>query len=679
MLPLSTPFFDDRSRWILWWPVGIGMGISFYFSLFHEPGLIHTLIVLSISCMGTYAVFLYGRHRIILLFLSMAMLSLTIGFTAAKIRTDQLATPFLLTNIETITVTGRIIDIEEQPNRYRLTLDDLTFSKAVPSLYKIRLSMPLTRSLDATIGDRVSFQASLLPLSDPVSLNGYNFRRQAYFQGIGATGRIKGSLQIIEKQDQRLWLATTRYHLTQIIRHHLSGQTGEIAAALITGDRSGIHPDIRQAFTDAGLAHILAISGLHLTLVAGLVFLVFRRSLALVPYLAENHPIKKWSAILVIIATFAYLAISGFGIPGQRAFVMITIVMVGILLDRNPLSMRLVVIAGSLILLFRPESLLSASFQLSFSAVVGLIAAYEGGWAPLRQWSLEGGSARRVVAYGTGLIATTLIATVATTPYTIAIFNRFTLQTIMGNFLAIPLTSILIMPAATLSVLSLPFGGCTPFFSLLSFGLEYLIHIAKTVSSWPGAAIIVPTPPPAFLGFITLGGLWICFWKQPWRWNGLILCGLGCLSPFLQSRATIYAAGDGSVFAYQKKDALYVSNLKHGSFFTDQWMKELGLNQKKEWTSHQVKIGPALLVHSPYSHPYIPLQITKEMCLAKALITTAYAWRECKQWGHIPPLLIDRHTLKRDGTYQVWVTKSNIEVVSVRKLLGQRPWSGKFK
>lgn len=605
----------------------------------------------------------------------MAFLSFTIGFAAAKIRTDCLATPFLLTKIEAIKGTGRIVDIEEQPNRYRITLDDLTFSEQVPPLHKIRLSLPLARSLTATIGNRVSFQASLLPLSDPVSLTGYNFRRHAYFQGISATGRIKGPLQIIEKQDQYLWLATTRYHLTETIRRHLPGQTGEIAAALLTGDRSGIHPDTRQAFTDAGLAHILAISGLHLTLVAGLVFLVFRRSLALIPPLAENYPIKKWAAILVIFFTFAYLAISGFGIPGQRAFVMITIVMMGILLDRNPLSMRLVAIAASAILLFRPESLLSASFQLSFAAVIALIAAYEGGWAPLRQWSLEGGLSRRLIAYGTSLIATTLIATLATTPYTIAIFNRFTLQTIVGNFLAIPLTSLWIMPAATLSVLSLPFGGYGPFFSLLSIGLDYLIHIAGTISSWPGAAIVVPTPPSAFLGFITFGSLWICLWKQSWRWGGLISCGIGCLTPFLQSQPTIYAAGDSSVLAYQKDSFLYVSDLKRGSFFTDQWMKELGLQAKKAWLEPHVKLGPALLVH--YSYP--PLPITKEMCLAKAFITTGYAWQECRRWGHIPSIFVDRYTLKRDGTYQVWIIKNDIQVKSVKKSLGKRPWSEMLK
>src|SRR5262249_27316874 len=149
----------------------------------------------------------------------------------------------------------------------------------------------LSNSLPATIGDSISFSASLLPLLGPVSLNGYDFRRQAYFRGIGATGCIKSPIQVIRSRDKRLWLATTRHNLTQNIRQHLLDQTREIAVALITGDRSGISLRIRQSFTDAGLAHILAISGLHLTLVAGLIFLICRRGLALIPYLAENYPI----------------------------------------------------------------------------------------------------------------------------------------------------------------------------------------------------------------------------------------------------------------------------------------------------------------------------------------------------------------------------------------------------
>jgi competence protein ComEC len=674
-----TLFFEDRSRWFLWWPVGLGIGISVYFSLSIEPSLSLTLILFVFSLCGAIAAYFYRNENIIPYLSSLILLSFNMGFTAAKIRTDWLNTPFLLKKIEDVEIEARIVDIEEQPNRRRLTLDHLTFLKDVSFLHKIRLTMPLSCPLTATIGDRVSLNTSLLPLLEPVSLQGYNFRRQAYFQGIGATGRIKSPVQIRVRQDNQLWLKTVRYQLTQTIRQHLPGQTGEIATALITGDRSGIHPTIRQAFTDAGLAHILAISGLHLTLVAGLIFLLFRRGLALIPTLAENYPIKKWTAVVVVLATFGYLSISGYGIPGQRAFVMISIVMLGILLDRNPLSMRLVAIAATVILLFRPESLLSASFQLSFAAVVGLIAAYEGGWGPLRAWSFEGGYVRKIIAYAAGLIVTTLIATLATTPYTLAIFNRITFQAIVGNFLAIPLTSILIMPAATVSVISLSFGGSEMAFQVLSFGLKQLIDIAITVASWPGAAVLIPTPPPVFLGLVTLGGLWICIWKSPWRWGGLIPCGFACLSLFLHHPANIYAAGDGTVIAYTAKDTLYVSDLNRGTFYTDQWMKELGLKQKKEWFQDQLKVGPVLLIRSREYSRDSPSMISKDMCQEKGLITTSYAWRSCKQWKSMPTILIDRYTLKRDGTFQIWTKFENVEIKSVHKSLGKRPWSGPFE
>ena len=670
-----TPFFEDRSRWFLWWPVGLGLGISLYFCLSFEPSLFIVLLLFSISLSGAIGSFIYRHEYPVPYLLSMIILSFNTGFTSAKIRTDWLGTPFLLTKLDPVEIEGRIVDIEEQPKRRRFTLDHPSLSEDIVPLHKVRLTMALSKPLEATIGDHVTVTATLLPLSDPVSLDGYNFRRQAYFLGIGATGRVKGPIQITKHKDKILWLSKKRLHLTTTIRQHLPGPAGQIAAALITGDRSGIPPPIRQAFADAGLAHILAISGLHLTLVAGLIFLIFRRGLALFPYLAENYPIKKWSAVLVIFSTFTYLSISGFGIPGQRAFVMISIVMLGILLDRNALSMRLVAIAATLILLIRPESLLSASFQLSFAAVTGLIASYEGGWKPLRHWSLEGGTFRKLIPYAAGLIATTLIATLATTPYTLAIFNRITLQTILGNFIAIPLTTLLIMPAATLSVFTLPFGGFAPVFQILSFGLEKLIEIAQMVSTWPGAAILIPTPPSAFVALITFGGLWICIWRNSWRWGGLIPCVVGCISLVFQNSATIYAAGDGSIIAYRSKDTLYVSNLKRGSFFADQWMKELGLKQKKSWPEDRVKIGSVLLVRSPDFYDPSPFEVSEEMCQEKALITTGYAWRECKEWGRIPRILIDRYTLKRDGTYQFWVTSNGLEKKCVRKSLGQRPWN----
>jgi competence protein ComEC len=668
---ILTPFIEDRSRWILWWPVGLGSGISIYFSLPFEPSFYCVFLTLLLLLFGLGCARYYWQNHLYVSITTWIIFSLAIGFTVAQLRTHFLATPFLSRKVEEIALQARIQNIEDLPKNRRMTFDQIKFDNETLHLQKIRLTVPYSEPLTATIGDIVHLKTSLLPLADPVSLNGYNFRRQAYFQGIGATGRVKSHIHTIDNKSHDLWLASGRHILTNKIRHYLPNQTGEIAVALITGDRSGIHPNIRQAFTDAGLAHILAISGLHLTLVAGIVFLIFRRGLALIPSLAENYPIKKWSAILVVLATLGYLAISGFGIPGQRAFVMICIMMLGIVIDRKALSMRLVAIAATIILILRPESLLSASFQLSFAAVVGLIAAYEDGWKPLHQWSLEGRSFRKLIAYGTGLIATTLIATLATTPYTLALFNRITLQAIVGNFLAIPLTSCIIMPSATLCVLTLPIGHFDIGFQILSFGIQNLIKIAQIVASWPGAAILIATPSPAFIGLVTIGGLWICIWKNRWRWCGIILCAFGCLSLFTNQPADIYIAGDGSVIAFHNKKVLYVSDMKRGNFYSDQWMKELGISQKIEWPDTKVNRGLALLL----STQNMKLNVSRQMCQERALFTTGYAWKACKRLNQLPTTIIDRFNLNRGGTHQIWIKGDQSIVKSVRKFLGDRPWN----
>ena len=682
-MPTFNPPFFDRSRLFLWWPVGMGTGIAFYFTLCSEPSLTLALVSVFISLGAVLCC--WNRHNLRLI--ALAFLSLSIGFGVAKVRTACLGTPFLVYKAADITVQGRLLTVEEQPHRRRLILDQLTFSFPLPPLHKIRLTYPLSKPFCFKAGDRLSVTADLLPLSAPVSIKGYNFRRQAYFQGIGATGRIKGLPDLISKPPSPWGIDLARDWLTAQVRRRLPPQTREIAAALITGERAGIRPEIRQAFTDAGLAHILAISGLHLSLVAGLIFLLFRRTVVLVPAIAVKYPVKKIAAVLVATGALAYLAISGFGIPGQRAFIMICILMAGILLDRNPLSMRLVAIAATVILFFRPESLLSASFQLSFAAVTALVAAYEGGWPSLRDWSHQGHYCRRLISYGIGLLATTVIASLATMPYTIAIFNRFTLQTLAGNFMAIPLTSFLIMPSALLSVFSLAFGGWEFAFNLLSFGLDGLIHISQAVSSWPGAAFAIATPSPLFVGLVTAGGLWICLWTGQCRWWGIlaVVPGIGAL--YLTHPPDIYVAGDGSVIAYKDQQTLYVSDLKRGCFYTDQWMKESGLKQKKLWVSNEAMVGPVFLMHlvpaltsrrytrfRPASY-YYPPPVLKDICYKPFVITTSYIWRNCKKAGHIPDTLIDRFTLKNEGTQLIWVNKNNVIIRSVNKSLGHRSWN----
>jgi competence protein ComEC len=481
---------QEYTRWSLWFPVGLGAGISFYFWLPYEPT---TLTIIGSLCGTLFFTVILLKYRQAY-FTGILVVSIVLGFAVAKGRTLTVATR-MLNEQRRATFTGIVRDVEQFPDKKCLILEPL----ATPDLPQ-RLRLNLKQSLALQPGDQVRITADLLPLSDPVSPQGYNFRRAAFFQGIGAVGRTRTITLTLKKPPSgALMLQRWRNQLTQKLRDTLPDQAGAIAAALITGDRSGIRPDVRQSYADAGIAHILAISGLHLSLVAGLCFLAIRRGLCLIPPLAERYAIKKWAAALALIFIALYLIISGFAVPAKRAFVMTGLVMIGIMIDRRSISMRSLALSATGILLIWPETLLTASFQLSFAAVIALIAAYEGGRNTLQRWSWAKSWWQKGFLYFGSILFSTLVATAATTPFTLALFNRFTLQAIIDNLLAIPLTGLWIMPAAIVAVLSLIGGGWPLAFKVLSMGLVLLTEIATRVATLPGAAIQVPTPPSIFL------------------------------------------------------------------------------------------------------------------------------------------------------------------------------------
>lgn len=473
--------------------MGLGIGILIYFQLSFEPPLIPFLVVL-FSGIGVIAYGAVTRHPYYessFRFFLYGIVSVLAGFTIAKMRADYLSTPLLKEPEKNIQLIGVIKDIEHihhgEKSKCRVTLDLQGQEKSLESGFPkiVRLNAP-DRAIQGEPGDAIQCWSNILPVPPPTSFQGYDSQIQSYFAGIGAVGRIKGKCSLLKSAELGT-LMQWRYQLTQTLRHKMPGARGEVAAALVTGDRSGIPKDIRQNFTDAGIAHILAISGLHISLVAGLVFCIIRRLFSFIPYLAERFFIKKWAAILSIFATGGNLSISGFGFPGQRAFIMTTLAMVGICLDRNPISLRSLAMAATFILICFPESILSVSFQLSFAAVIALISAYENSSLFLKNWVAQGRWWRNTVVNFLGISLTTVVATAATTPLIISTFNRFTMQAILGNLLAIPLTSFWIMPMALLSMFSLLFNQFDGLFQdwtfqIWAFGIELLIRVASMVA-----------------------------------------------------------------------------------------------------------------------------------------------------------------------------------------------------
>src|SRR5581483_2478473 len=212
---------------------------------------------------------------------------------------------------------------------------------------------------------------------------GYDFARDMYFQRIGASGYVLGAIKKAEAPvAPGLWLRYAafidglREAIDKRIRSVVPGDKGAIASALITGKRDAISTPVNDAMYISSLAHVLSISGYHMAVVAGIVFFVIRAGLALIPSFASRHPIKKWAAGVALIAAAFYLLLSGAEVATQRSFIMIAIVLIGVMADRQALTFRTLTVAAFGVMLLAPEAVVHPSFQMSFAATLALVAAY---------------------------------------------------------------------------------------------------------------------------------------------------------------------------------------------------------------------------------------------------------------------------------------------------------------
>lgn len=533
--------------------------------------------------------------------------------------------------ISNASVQGYIESIQDHPTKPK---KDRVFLRES----KNRVIKLISNKNQFDVGDIVKIKCDLMPIFYPTSLFSPNWRRYHYLLSIGATGRIKQIESVTHSNNS---LNKYRHQLTKLLKSKIEGVNGAIAASLVTGDRSSIPSNIKQNFADSGIAHVLAISGLHVSLVIGVIFLFIRRTLSFIPRIALFYPIRSMAAIVSIVASFAYLAISGFGYPAIRAFIMSCFVLIGLVIGRQPFSIRSVCIAAIIILTIYPESILSLSFQLSFVAVAALITGYEFLYGKISHYS---GMARFFI----NLFSTTIIASIATTPIIMDSFGRITIQSILGNFIAIPLVSFLIMPsfvACLLTCFKIQF-----LIDIYSFGIDLLVKTATKIANLPGAAITIAKPNDFFLPFFYISFILICIFK---RKEGGIFLFMAFFSLFFKKQfPEIYV--DKNVIAYVDGDKLFASSLKN-KFAIDTWMKESNIKNLYLWTSFVVNFNSYRLTIDHWKHgfPNFADSLT---------ITNGYMHGK---------VAIDRKMLEKLGNCFV----INGSIKCVKETMGDRPWS----
>lgn len=602
MISILDVIASERPRWILWLPVGMGVGIGIYFALPFEPSYYLLILPIFFILMGLKWPIFWPCFII------------SLGFDAAFIKTHYLNTYQINRMYGPVMLQGTLEKIEYRPKDKRLTFKYIHDQEGTPlKLKKIRLvCRGLCRDFTGEPHQVFSFKCVLLPPQGPPHPHGYDFRRHAYFEGMSAVGYITSRPHPLTV-DTPFTLYDIRHKLTQYLRNNLEGVYGHMAAALITGDRSGLPDNLRQAFANAGVAHVLAISGLHLSLVAGLFFFFLRLLFVFMPFVCLKYNTKKIAAFFACLGITCYLCVCHAPLSASRAYIMAVLVLGAILLDRFALSLRNVALAASILLLFIPEALISPSFHLSFAAVIVLIAGYETYYTPLQVWiSHKPWLGKIFMLYGLGILLSTILSTLATTPYIMYTFHHLSLNAIPANMLIIPLISFVIMPCLLLFLIIGPLSHCVGLTWILTKSLQSMIDVALYMSTWKGSHIPVKAMSTFELTCITLGLLVFFFIKHPIRYGGLLGVMASFCHMYMSPLPDYFIAKDGKMIGFYEKDKpLRVNTLHTARFARKAWMaysgqttvikdadlvKQLPLSVRKKLKETIAQSGPATYV-----------------------------------------------------------------------------------
>ena len=668
----------QRDRLPLWLPVGAGIGIVGYFALAFEPpwwaGLLAALT----------AGLLYAANRDRTA--AVALLAAALGFSAAQFATARVAAPMLDSRVGPAWIEGRVVGQTLTPNGVRVVLADPAIdglaAERTPARVRVRL---LAGSEPVATGARLGVRAILNPPSRPAVPGGFDFRRHAFFQGIGGVGFAVGHPQLpdaAQAPGTALWLETVRRGIAGRIWETLDGDRAAVATALLTGDRGAIRDEVHDAIRESGLAHLLAISGLHLGLVAGLIFFGVRAVLALVPTLALDHPIKKWAALVALAGGFAYMFVVGATVPTQRAFVMVGLVLVAVLADRTAISMRLAAWAAALVLAVSPYSLLGPSFQMSFAAVIALIAGYEALRGRLVEWRHRAGPLGMAALYFSGILLSTAIASTATAPFAVFHFQQIATYGLVTNLLAVPLTALWIMPWGLAAYLLMPLGLESLALVPMGWGISLLLAIAEAAAGWPNAVLRLASPPGWALGIAATGGLWLCLWQTRLRLWGVAGLAVGMIAlAWPRPGPDILISEDGRLMAVRAADGgLAVSNLRGERFTREIWLRADGRADARPWpatgTSEDGRLScdPLACLYRRDGRVVAlirdPRALAEDCVVADIVVAAIPVPRACRDRA-----AADRFDVWRHGAHAITLTPGGYNVERVADALGLRPWT----
>lgn len=552
--------WNDDSRFLsrsLWYPVSFAGGAALYYSLNFEPGLpLYFIFFLAIGLLMNVVVKIPGDVRPAAQFSLLILVWFCAGFMYAAARTHLISAEPLTRSYDKVMVEGWIERVESSSDQSRLTLlvhaiSDLS-SENVPR--RVRLSQRSASDLSA--GRFVRCFASVNPPPEPDIAGDYEFHRESYFKGLGGVGFVYGRCEpgaLPVQPGLFVKMNSGLSNLRQNIARHVydeAGEGGGLAAALLTGDRSYLTDSEQDVLRATGLAHLLAISGLHMGLAGGAFYFLFFRLLCLVEPLAKRWPMQKPAALAALMAVTGYLLLSGMGISAQRAYVMVAVGFLAILMDRPVLSLQTIGLSMVIVILVTPSAVVTPGFQMSFAAAAALIKAYSASFQTSSVLK-KGFVSRHVVP----ILLTSIIAGLATMPFAIFHFGRAAPLGIVANFVVMPIFTVISVPLAVLSAFSMTIGlGDLP---LHWFGqsLQWIMGIA----SW--FAYHSPKGQSLFL-------------ERPMGVSSLLACSLAMIFWILSAksypkRSLVLMSMAGMIWFMTPKSAVIVSTKGYLAVQTD--------------------------------------------------------------------------------------------------------------
>ncbi|MGV6839157.1 MAG: ComEC/Rec2 family competence protein [Planktomarina sp.] len=638
-------FVAQGPQLYLWATVCFVAGAGFFFRLPHAPTFWSLVMILGLGAALVWQT--WPRPWALIGFLAL-------GYAWGGVKTHMVAAPVLEKRLYT-QLSGKVISRDQSASgKPRITLGHVTIDNMDSTATPARVRIALHGPDPPAIGAHVQLIAHLTPPPGPAEPYGFDFQRHAWFLRLGAVGYTRKDVTILRPPEGAA-LARVRARLSDWVYAGLGSNTGGVGVAITTGDRSFLQDDIAQDLRRANLAHLLAISGLHMGILAGLVFGILRVGLIALP---RGDP-KRWAAVGALLVAFAYLLLSGASIATQRAFIMTAVILGAVILRKRAITLRAVALAAWCVLLLRPQAIFSPGFQMSFAATTALVICF----AAMTRYNVM--TRPGVFRYIFGSVMSAFIAGLATAPFAAVHFNMMPHYGVAANVIAVPLMASVVMPGWIAAITLAPFGLDWMGFAVMDAGLRAIFWVASHVSEWPGSVTHIKAPGPWALPLLSFGLIFIGIWRGRWRGAGGFIVLVAVLLWAQSPRPDVLISSEGALIGVMTPQGRWLSKDKGAGFSARVWLENDGDVISQEGAAERAT--PLNTWVRPLGKNKAGRPICKGM---PAVLQTYERDPGC--------FVFDLRFLWRNGSVAGFVRDGQIEWTTAKDATGRRIWNDKW-